>query len=75
MTAQLVQQHPQRGDRLPDVLGVRGEPRQIMTETGPVEAPAGETFHEFGKQFAPGLIPLALPGERRRANTELPRNE
>jgi hypothetical protein len=32
-------------------------------------------FHEFGEVFAPGLIPLAVPGERRRVDTKLPRNE
>jgi len=40
-----------------------------------VEAPAAEPFYEFGKLFAPGLIPLAVPCERRGANTELLCNE
>jgi len=35
-------------------------PPEIVTETGPVEAPAAEPFHEFGDLFAPGLIPLPV---------------
>ena len=75
MPAQLFQQHLNQQIGPSDVLGDWGEPRQVVTETGPVEGNITEPFHEFGKLFAPGLIPLALPGERRRIDTKLPRNE
>jgi hypothetical protein len=43
--------------------------RQVMTKTGPVEGTVMKPFHELGKLLAPGLIPLAVLGERRRADT------
>jgi hypothetical protein len=75
MTAQIFQQHLNQEIRPLDVLGDWGKPRQVMKKTGPVEAPIAEPFHKFDKLFAPGLIPPALPDERRWADTELPRNE
>jgi hypothetical protein len=75
MPAQLLQQHLNQQIGPSDVLGDWGEPRQVVTETCPIEAKVTEPFHEFGKLFAPGLIPLAVPGERRWADTQLPRNE
>jgi len=75
MPAQLFQQHLNQQIGPSDVLGDWGEPRQVVTETCPIEAKVTEPFHEFGKLFAPGLIPLAVPGERRWADTQLPRNE
>jgi hypothetical protein len=44
-----------------------------VTEAGPIEAPVTDPFHEFGQLFAPGLIPLAVLGERRRVDAKLPR--
>jgi len=64
MPAQFFQQHLNQQIGPSDVLGDLSEPRQVVTETGAVEAPAAEPFHEFGKLFAPGLIPLAVPRER-----------
>jgi hypothetical protein len=61
MPAQLFQEHPNQQIGPSDVLGDWGEPRHVMTEAGPVEAPVTEPFHQFGKLFAPGLIPLAVP--------------
>jgi hypothetical protein len=46
-----------------------------MAKIGSIEAPVAESFHEFGKLFAPGLIPLAVPSELRWPDTELLRNE
>jgi len=75
MPAQLFQQHLNQQIGPSDVLGDWGEPRQVVTEARSVEAPVTEPFHEFGEVFAPGLIPLAVLGERRRVDTKLPRNE
>jgi len=71
MPAQLFQQHLNQQIGPSDVLGDWGEPRHVVTEAGPVEAPITEPFHEFGKLFTPGLIPLAVPSKRRRVDTNL----
>jgi hypothetical protein len=60
MVAQLFQQRLNQQIRPSNVLGDWGKPRQVVTETGPIETPVTESFHEFGKLFAPGLIPLAV---------------
>ena len=75
MPTELFQQHLNQEIRLSNVLGDGGEPREVMAKIGPVEAPVAEPFHEFGKLFAPGLIPLAVPSKRRWPDTELLRNE
>jgi hypothetical protein len=52
VTTELFQQHLNQETRLSGVMGDGGEPRQVMTKTGQVEAPIAEPFHEF-HQSAP----------------------
>jgi hypothetical protein len=61
--------------RLSHILSDRSQPREVMTKTGPVEGAVIKPLHELGKLFAPCLVTLAVLVERRRADTELPRNE